>query len=121
MAAVSATGMTNGSAAALVDGIIAHRQIGFLSDAVFAGEAAVVTLRFDAPKTICAVMAYGDSGNFLEGVRSIRLHLASGGSICYRGSACLQLNPLEVTAIELTMPASDTPYTASEIVVMSNI
>ncbi len=120
-AAVTATGIAEGSANALTDGVILHRDMAFLKNTVFSGEQALVTLQFDSPKTICAVMLCNGLNVTPGKVQSIRLHLAAGGSICYDGTAVLQTVPMEITKIEIVMCASDAPYTISEIVVLSRV
>ena len=137
-AAVTATNLASGSADALNDGIILHRDSSFLSDAVFDGGAATVTLQFEEAKTICGVAVYNGYENQFSGVQSVCLHLAGGGSICYTGdqlswsqvtaedgtvipgsSALLQVTALDVVSIEIVMPASEAQYAISEIVVFA--
>ncbi len=120
-ASVTATNLVSGSADALTDGVILHREIGFLQDAAFNGNA-TITLRFENAQSVYAVALYNGYENPFTSVQSVRLYLANGESICYTqcASGMLKTVPAEVMAIEIVMPAMDAQYAISEIVVMTS-
>ena len=134
-ATVTADGIEN--VAALTDGVIAHHG-DVLQDVVFDGNSATVKLQFGEVKTISAVAVYNGYEKLFSQIASIRLQLAGGGSITYKdlaisleqcqtedgaiipgSSIAVEFAPLQVTAIEIVMPASDAQYAVSEITVLA--
>ena len=116
-ATVTATNLVSGSSEALTDGVILHREIGFLQDAAFNGTA-TIKLQFAQAQSVYAVALYSGDAN----AESVRLYLANGESICYTQvtSGVLKTIPAEVVAIEIVMPAMDAQYAISEIAVMAS-
>ena len=114
------TGLVSGSAATLTDGIIAHRALSYVTDAVFSGEA---TIRLDFAKTtVYGIGIYDGVDQPCAGVQSVRVYLANGDSICYTGVAAdqiLKTVPVEAVAVEIEMAAADGQYAVSEIVVLA--
>lgn len=138
-ATVTANNIVEGTAQALTDGIVIHRESSFLQDAVFDGKATTIKLKFDEPQDVCGIAVY-NSYNYdylFSNIKTIRLLLADGGSVVYKdlafdweqyyteegyvvpgGSIALEFAPAQVTAIEISMPASES-YGISEIAVMA--
>ena len=114
------TNLVSGSADTLTDGIIAHRALQYVTDAVFSGEA---TIRLDfAQTTVYGVGIYDGVDQPCAGVKCVRLILANGDSICYSGVAAnevLKTVPVEAVAVELQMEATDAQYTISEVVLLA--
>ena len=115
-ATVTATNLVSGSADALTDGVILHREISFLQDAAFDGST-TIKLQFEKAQTVYAVALYSENAN----AESVRLYLANGESICYTqvASGVLKTVPAEIVAIEIVLPAMDAQYAVSEIAVMA--
>lgn len=114
------TNLVSGSADTLTDGIIAHRALQYVTDAVFNGEA---TIRLDfAQTTVYGVGIYDGVDQPCAGVKCVRLILANGDSICYSGVAAnevLKTVPVEAVAVEIQMEATDAQYTISEVVLLA--
>lgn len=138
LATVTADHIADGSADSLTDGVILHHNGGFLKDVLFDGSSATVMLQFDEVKTIEAVAVYNSMEKRLGNIESIRLHLVGGGYISFNdlafdldqyvtengtvipgGSISVEFVPLEVTAIEIVLPAAEAQYAVSEIAVMA--
>lgn len=139
-AKVTAQNIAWGNQEALTDGIIVHRESSFLEDVVFDGSAAKIKLQFEQPQDVCGLAVY-NSYNYdylFSNISSIKLHLAGGRSITYKdlsfdwdqyyteegyvipgGSIALEMEPVRVTDIEITMPAAGVEYAISEIAVMA--
>ena len=139
-AKITANHIADGAAEDMIDGIILHRDSSFLSDAVFDGSAATVTLKFDEPQEVCGIAVYNsyDYDYLYSYISSIRLHLAGGGTKVFEdlsydwsqyyteegyvvpgGSVAIEFEPAEITAIEISMPGADMQYAISEIAVMA--
>lgn len=139
-AKISADHIAEGTAEAMTDGIIVHRDSSFLQDATFDGGAATIKLQFDTPETISGIAVYNsyDYDYLYSNIKSIRLHLADGGSKVFKdlsfdwsryyteegyvipgGSIAIEFEPAEVKAIEISMPGEDAQYAISEIAVMA--
>lgn len=139
-AKITANHIAEGTAEALNDGLIQHRESSFLQDAVFDGGSATVKLRFDETKTVCGIAVYNsyDYDYLFSDIQAVRLYLADGGvrsvkNLSYDwdlyyteegyvvpgGSIAMEFDPVEVTAIEIVMPAADAQYGVSEIAVMA--
>ena len=114
------TNMISGSVNTLTDGIIAHRVLNHVTDAVFSGEA---TIRLDfAQTTVYGVGIYDGVDQPCAGVKSVRLILANGDSICYTGVAAnevLKTVPVDAVAVEIQMASSNAQYAIAEVVVMA--
>ena len=139
-ATITADHIAEGIAEAMTDGIILHRASSFLQDAIFDGGVATVKLQFNEPETVCGIAVYNsyDYDYLYSNIKSIRLHLAGGGSKVVKdlsfdwskyyteegyvipgGSIAIEFEPAEVKAIEISMPGADTQYAISEIAVMA--
>lgn len=139
-AAITADHIAEGTAEAMTDGIIIHRDSSFLQDAIFDGSAVTVKLQFNEPETVCGIAVYNSYhyDYLYSNIKSIRLHLADGGTKVFKdlaydwskyyteegyvvpgGSIAIEFEPAEITAIEILMPAADTQYAISEIAVMA--
>ncbi len=139
-ATITADHIAEGTAEAMTDGIILHRDSGFLQDAIFDGGATTVKLQFNESETICGIAVYNsyDYDYLYSNIKSIRLHLAGGGSKQFKdlafdwskyyteegyvvpgGSIAIEFEPVEITAIEIAMPDADMQYAISEITVMA--
>lgn len=139
-AKISADHIAEGTAEAMTDGIIVHRESSFLQDTTFDGSAATVKLQFDAPETVCGIAVYNsyDYDYLYSNIKSIRLQLADGGYKLFKdlsfdwskyyteegyvipgGSIAIEFEPAEVKAIEISMPGADAQYAISEIAVMA--
>ncbi|MBR5570820.1 MAG: family 43 glycosylhydrolase [Oscillospiraceae bacterium] len=113
------TNLVSGSVNTLTDGIIAHRTLKYVTEAVFSGEA---TIRLDFAKTtVYGIGIYDGVDQPCAGVKSVRLILANGDSICYTGVAAdqiLKTVPAEAVAVEIQM-ADSAQYAISEVVVLA--
>lgn len=139
-AKITADHLSQGTAKAMIDGIITQRESSFLQDAVFDGSSATVTLTFDEPKTVCGIAVYNsyDYDYMYSDIESICLKFADGeskqfqnlpfdwdsyyteeGYVIPGGSVSLEFEPAKVTEIAITMPGADEKYAISEIAVMA--
>ncbi len=134
-ATVTATNVAQGTVETLTDGIISCHDCKFISDTVFNGSSATVTLQFDEAKTVWGIAVYNGNEPCFRNIQSIKLHLVGGGYVVYNnlinvwyaedgamipgGSVALEFVSLNVTAIEIVMPATDGQYGITEITVMS--
>ena len=139
-ATITAYHIAEGTAEAMIDGIILHRDSSFLQDAIFDGSAATVKLQFNEPETVCGIAVYNsyDYDYLYSNINAIRLHLADGGSKHFKdlafdwskyyteegyvvpgGSIAIEFEPVEITAIEIAMPDADMQFAISEIAVMA--
>ena len=138
-ATITADHLESGSAEAMVDGIILHRDSRFLEDATFDGSSATIQLKFDEPKTICGIAVYNsaDYDYMFSNIKAIRLRLANGrvvfrnldfdwdtyytedGYVIPGGSVAIEFEPMQVKAVEIVMANAGAPYAVSEIAVMA--
>lgn len=124
----------------LNDKLIAHHNSAFVKETVFDGNAATITLSFEDAKTVAGLAIYNsrDYDYMFSNVSSVTLHKEGGGKKTFKnlgfdwekyytedgevipgGSIALEFDEMQVTSIEIEMPAMDMEYAISEIVVMA--
>lgn len=138
-AKIKADNISQGKARNMIDGIISHRDSGFIQDTVFDGDT-TIELTFPEAKTVSGIAVYNsfDYEYLYSHIDSIRLHLADGGSKLFKdmdfdwdsyyteegyvipgGSVAITFDPVRVKSIEINMPDASDAYAISEIAVMA--
>ncbi|MBQ2887189.1 MAG: family 43 glycosylhydrolase [Alphaproteobacteria bacterium] len=124
----------------LNDTLIGHHEISFIKETVFDGNAATVTLDLKNAEAVSGLAIYNsrDYDYMFSSIKSVKLILENGKKVAYKnlefdweqyytedgyvvpgGVIALEFEKKNVKSIEIRMPAMDTEYAISEIVVMA--